>query len=123
MLMVEDGSNTVPSLNYGTNSGGSGYPAAGIGGRWGWPVGDGNWGTGAGGYVGTWGDENDNDHPNGNNGFTLSRQGGYSHPGDDGGSYFSCGERKTNFKDFTENLTKLGIPCERWRGRCRVSLW
>lgn len=26
------GSNTVPSLNYGTNSGGSGYPAAGIGG-------------------------------------------------------------------------------------------
>lgn len=26
------GSNTVPSLNTGTNSGGSGYPAAGIGG-------------------------------------------------------------------------------------------
>ena len=26
------GSNTVPSLNFGTNSGGSGYPAAGIGG-------------------------------------------------------------------------------------------
>lgn len=26
------GSNTVPSLNIGTNSGGSGYPAAGIGG-------------------------------------------------------------------------------------------
>lgn len=26
------GSNTIPSLNIGTNSGGSGYPAAGIGG-------------------------------------------------------------------------------------------
>ena len=121
MRTVENGSNTVPSLNFGTNSGGSGYPAAGIGGRWRWPVEGGNWATGACGYVGTWGDEGDNQHGNGNNGFSLSRTNKNNHAGDDGGSYFSYGERKADFNGFAENITKLEIPCERWRRRCRVS--
>lgn len=96
------GSNTVPSLNYGTNSGGSGYPAAGIGGGGAGGAG-GDWAGGAGGYVGTWGDDGDCYRANGNNGVSLLRSdyedtrisgvsdGSYRGIGDDAASYFTSG--------------------------------
>ncbi|MBO5398396.1 MAG: hypothetical protein J6A36_05690 [Clostridia bacterium] len=96
------GSNTVPSLNYGTNSGGSGYPAAGIGGGGAGGAG-GDWANGAGGYVGTWGDTGDCYRTNGNNGISLLRSdfsdigvsgvsdGSYRGSGDDAASYFTYG--------------------------------
>ena len=94
------GSNTIPSMNFGTNSGGSGYPAAGIGGGGAGGAG-GDWANGAGGYVGTWGDNGDNLRTNGNNGLSLLRSqfsntgisgvetGTYRGAGDDAASYFS----------------------------------
>lgn len=104
------GSNTVPSLNYGTNSGGSGYPAAGIGGGGAGGAG-GDWAGGAGGYVGTWGDNGDCYRTNGNNGisllrsdFTDTRIEGVSNAiyrgrGDDAASYFTFGIQ--NYDQYT----------------------
>ena len=103
------GSNTVPSLNSGTNSGGSGYPAAGIGGRT--EHGRSRAEIGLmelGGYVGTWGDEGDCYRTNGNNGLSLLRSAfdndkitgirdeSYRGHGDDAASYFSYGVQNYN---------------------------
>lgn len=91
------GSHTIPSLNIGTNSGGSGYPAAGIGGGGAGGAG-GDWANGAGGYVGTWGDEFDCNRTNGNNGISLLRldfgvnvASNGRGIGDDAASYFTHG--------------------------------
>lgn len=88
------GSNTIPSLNHGTNSGGSGYPAAGIGGGGAGGAG-GDWANGAGGFVGTWGDNGDCERSNGNSGISLKRSdfdlNGTIFMGDDAASYFTYG--------------------------------
>ena len=81
---------------------------------------DGNWGTGAGGYVGTWGDSGDDSHSNGNNGFSVLRSNTYSHSGDDGGSYFSGGHRNNSMSSLSGNLAKVENPSERWTRRCAI---
>ncbi len=116
------GSNTVPSQNIGTNSGGSGYPAAR------------NWSvvgarrsrseTGRmelGGYVGTWGDDGDCYRTNGDNGISLlikdfDNKGisgvgdnSFRGNGDDAASYFSYGT--TNNKQSTMGTnSKIKTP-------------
>lgn len=114
------GSNTIPSLNTGTNSGGSGYPAAGIGGGGAGGAG-GDWANGAGGYVGTWADDGDCYRPNGNNGISLLRSdftdtriygvndGTYRGAGDDAASYFTYGVQSYS-QYVSETNTKITKP-------------
>lgn len=115
------GSKTVPSKNSGTNSGGSGYPAAGIG-RW--PElggGGGDWENGAGGYVGTWGDDGDIYREEGHNGISILRQDyddtrisgisdrTYRGLGSDAASYFTNGVMCLNL--FSYNKEHYIDPC------------
>ena len=75
----------------------------GIGRRWSWSGDGGDWANGAGGYVGTWGDNGDCYRENGNNGVSEVRsdyddsritgviEKTYRGYGDDAASYFTFG--------------------------------
>lgn len=85
------GGGTSPkSLNIGTSTGGGGYPAAGIGGG-GAGAGGGDWGTGAGGYTSSTGDNNTMLYRS-DNGITSAP----ASWGGTGASYYTPGDDSTN---------------------------